>query len=84
LRWPSLAERVHQAHNHSLFSIVLKKFFTDRRGYENNRATSREIAMKAAVKTLLTHSPRGAVEDTVGLLALFVLLFAVLAVPGLA
>lgn len=40
--------------------------------------------MKAAVKTLLTHTPRGAVEDTVGLLALFILLFAVLAVPGLA
>ncbi len=40
--------------------------------------------MKAAVKTLLTHTPRGAVEDTVGLVALFVLLFAVLSVPGLA
>jgi hypothetical protein len=47
-------------------------------------ATNREIAMKAAVKTLLTHTPRGAVEDLVGLLALFVLLFAFLAVPGLA
>lgn len=40
--------------------------------------------MKAAVRTLLTHTPRGAVEDTVGIVALFVLLFAVLSLPGLA
>lgn len=40
--------------------------------------------MKSAVKTLLARTPSGAVEDTVGLLALFVLLFAVLAMPGLA
>ena len=40
--------------------------------------------MKYAMKTLLTHTPRGAVEDTVGLVALFVLLFAVLSLPGLA
>lgn len=40
--------------------------------------------MKYAMKTLLTHTPRGAVEDTVGLVALFVLMFAVLALPGLA
>ena len=46
-------------------------------------ATSKEIAMKAAVKTLLSHNPRGAVEDLVGLAALFVLLFAVLSLPGL-
>lgn len=39
--------------------------------------------MKAAVKTLLAHSPRGAMEDVVGLAALFVLLFAVLSLPGL-
>ena len=40
--------------------------------------------MKAAVKTLMTKAPQGAVEDTVGLVALFVLLFAVLSVPGFA
>ena len=39
--------------------------------------------MKLAMKTLMTSSPRGAVEDVVGLAALFVLLFAVLSVPGL-
>jgi hypothetical protein len=43
-----------------------------------------ENTMKNAVKTLLTNTPRGAVEDTVGLVALFVLLFAVLSLPGLA
>jgi hypothetical protein len=66
-----------------MFANVLKKFFTGAMQYENNRATSKEDAMKYAVKTLLTHSPRGAVADVVGLAALFVLLFAVLAVPGL-
>jgi hypothetical protein len=64
--------------------FVLKKFFTACRGYENNMATRTENAMKYAVKTLLTHTPRGAVEDAVGLVALFVLMFAVLAMPGLA
>lgn len=39
--------------------------------------------MKHAVKTLLSHSARGAVEDAVGLLSLFVLLFAMLSLPGL-
>jgi hypothetical protein len=39
--------------------------------------------MKYAMKTLLAHTPRGAVEDLVGLAALFVILFAVLAIPGL-
>jgi hypothetical protein len=67
-----------------LFPNVLKKFFTGHASYENNRATSRENAMKYAMKTLLTHTPRSAVEDTVGLVALFVVVFAVLALPGLA
>ena len=40
--------------------------------------------MKYAIKTLLSGSPRSAVEDLVGLVALFVLLFAVLSLPGLA
>jgi hypothetical protein len=67
-----------------LFSNVLNKFFTRRRGCENNSATSKEAAaMKDAMKTLLSHSARGAVEDLVGLASLFVILFAVLAVPGL-
>lgn len=39
--------------------------------------------MKYAMKTLLSGTRRGAVEDLVGLVALFVLLFAVLSLPGL-
>jgi len=39
--------------------------------------------MKDAMKTLLAHSPKGAVEDLSGLAALFVILFAVLSLPGL-
>ncbi len=39
--------------------------------------------MKNAMKTLLATPPRGAVEDLAGLAALFVLLFAVLSLPGL-
>lgn len=66
-----------------MFTNVLKKFFTEPGRYENNTATNMEDAMKDAVKTLLAHSPRGAMEDVVGVAALFVLLFAVLAVPGL-
>lgn len=41
-----------------------------------------EIAMKDAVKTLLAENTRGALEDAAGVIALFVLLFAVLALPG--
>jgi hypothetical protein len=66
-----------------MFTNVLKKFFTDLARYENNPATSKEDAMKAAMKTLRARTPRGAVEDLVGLAALFVLLFAVLSLPGL-
>jgi hypothetical protein len=65
-----------------MFTNVLKKFFTALTKYENNTATSMEAAMKQAMKTLLTSTPRGAVEDLVGLAALFVLLFAVLSLPG--
>ena len=65
------------------FAFVLKKFFTRLTTYENNSATSMEDAMKDAMKTLLTLSPRGAVEDLVGLTALAVLVFAVLSLPGL-
>lgn len=39
--------------------------------------------MKDAMKTLLSHTPKGVMEDLVGLAALFVILFAVLSVPGL-
>lgn len=39
--------------------------------------------MKAALRSIISHSPRGAAEDVVGLAALFVLLFAVLSLPGL-
>lgn len=39
--------------------------------------------MKDAMKTLLSHTPKGAMEDLVGLVALFVILFAVLSMPGL-
>jgi hypothetical protein len=79
----SLDDSVLRLRIPGLFPNVLKKFFTGLTKYENNMATSKEIAMKAAVKTLLSHNPRGAVEDLVGLAALFVLLFAVLSLPGL-
>jgi hypothetical protein len=42
-----------------------------------------EDAMKDAMKTLLSNTPKGAMEDLVGVASLFVLLFAVLSVPGL-
>ena len=66
-----------------MFSNVLKKFFTRLTIDENNAATNMEGPMKEAIRTLLTSTPRGAVEDLVGLAALFVLLFAVLSLPGL-
>jgi hypothetical protein len=65
-----------------MFMNVLKKFFTDVAKHENNRATKMENAMKDAVKTLLAGTPRGALEDAAGLVALFVLVFAVLSLPG--
>jgi hypothetical protein len=43
-----------------------------------------ENAMKDAMKTLLSLTPKGAVEDLAGLAALFVIVFAVLSLPGLA
>jgi len=66
-----------------LFANVLKKFFTPLTIDENNAATDMESPMKDAMRTLLTSTPRGAAEDLVGLAALFVLLFAVLSLPGL-
>jgi hypothetical protein len=72
------------ASDHGVFTNVLKKFFTASAKYENNTATSKETVMKNAIKTLLSHPPRGAVEDLLGLAALFVILFAVLSLPGLA
>lgn len=38
--------------------------------------------MKNAVVSLMSRTPRGAVEDVIGLLGLFVLVFAVLSLPG--
>lgn len=38
--------------------------------------------MKDAVMTLLAGNARGALEDAAGMVALFVLLFAVLSLPG--
>lgn len=40
--------------------------------------------MKDAMKTLLSHTPKGAMEDLFGLAALFVILFAVLSFPSMA
>jgi hypothetical protein len=65
-----------------LFRYVLKKFFTPAANRENNTATRMEAAMKDAVKTLLAGDARGVLEDAVGIVALFVLLFAVLSLPG--
>jgi hypothetical protein len=42
-----------------------------------------EDAMKDAVKTLLAGNARSAMEDTAGLVALFVVMFAVLSLPSL-
>ena len=39
--------------------------------------------MTDAMKTLLNNTPKGAVEDLAGLAALFVIVFAVLSLPGL-
>ena len=63
---------------------VLKKFFTVSAKNENNMATTMENAMPDAMKTLFTRIPEGAAEDMVGLSALFVILFVVLSLPGLA
>ena len=54
-----------------------------------HRRTFATVAMEAGVLEeivgrLLNHTPKGAVEDLVGLAALFVILFAVLSLPGLA
>lgn len=67
-----------------MFANVLKKFFTGLTDYENNTATRTEDAMKEAMKTLLSTTPRGAIEDLVGIAALFVLVFAMLSLPSLA
>jgi hypothetical protein len=42
-----------------------------------------EAVMKDTVKALLISNPRGAIEDLVGLVALFELVFTVLSVPSL-
>jgi hypothetical protein len=47
-------------------------------------ATSMENVVKDALKTLWSLNARGAAEDLVGLAALFILLFAVLSLPGFA
>ncbi|MFN3994477.1 MAG: hypothetical protein ACK4IU_16380 [Tabrizicola flagellatus] len=39
--------------------------------------------MKDTMKALLSHTPKGAMEDLVGVASLFVILFAVLSMPGL-
>lgn len=40
--------------------------------------------MKKAKKTLLSTGPRGVIEDLVGVVSLFVLVFAMLSLPSLA
>lgn len=42
-----------------------------------------EDAVKDSMKTLLSCPPKGAMEDLVGVASLFVILFAVLSMPGL-
>ncbi len=69
---------------HEMFSDVLKKFFTELTDCENNTATRTEDAMKEAMKTLLSTNPRGVIEDLVGVVSLFVLVFAMLSLPSLA
>jgi hypothetical protein len=67
-----------------MFPNVLKKFFTELTECENNRATNKEDAMKEAMKILLATNPRTVVGDLVGVIALFVLVFAMLSLPSLA
>jgi hypothetical protein len=65
-----------------LFSIVLKKFFTDWRRHENNRATQQEDAMVAQVKDIVTRSRGMLIEDLAGVIGLFVMLYACLALTA--
>jgi hypothetical protein len=63
--------------------MFLKSSLQRRADVRTIQQQSLEDAMKNAVKTLLSQNARGALEDAAGLLALFVLMFAMLAVPGL-
>jgi hypothetical protein len=70
---------------HIVFQNVLKKFFTVRGKYENNQATrNRRAAMIARIKTLTARAEPSLAGDIAGLAALFLMLFAALALPGAA
>lgn len=66
-----------------MFAFVLKKFFTDCRESENNTATYiKEDAMLKEFKSILSRAGSSAVEDTLGVISLFALLFAALSISG--
>ena len=69
--------------NPVLFAYVLIKFFTDSESYENNRATQQlEVAMITEITEILHRSPKAIVADALGVVSLFVLLFAGLGLSG--
>jgi hypothetical protein len=66
-----------------LFPDVLKKFFTGRFENENNIATTEEERkMLTELKTVLAKSSDTLIEDALGVLALFGLLFVGLSLPA--
>ena len=65
-----------------MFSNVLQKFLTKGESYENNRATKQEDAMLTEIAEILARSRRSLIEDAVGVVTLFVLLYAGLTVTG--
>ena len=66
-----------------MFSYVLIKFFTDFESYENNKATQQmEVAMITEITEILHRSRKAILVDSVGVVSLFVLLFAGLGMSG--
>ena len=69
--------------NPVLFSYVLIKFFTESESYENNIATQQmEVAMITEITEILHRSRKAILVDSVGVVSLFVLLFAGLGMSG--
>ena len=69
--------------NPILFSYVLIKFFTESESYENNIATQQmEVAMITEITEILHRSRKAILVDSVGVVSLFVLLFAGLGMSG--
>jgi hypothetical protein len=66
-----------------LFSFVPKKFFTIRTNYKNIKGTSnKETPMLTEITEILKQSRVSIVFDAIGMVSLFVLLFAGLNLSG--